>query len=420
MTTATPPQNPITAGTQVPSQTQGHTEAGLKERFFRYFQHEVTALQQQMERLNTTSPSGGERSDAVEHCLAGIERLSQEVKDSASYLPAYDLRTYGEAIKALSFKLQSIRAQFAPPKKFQFKTARKNPSAISLSDAAELAQQKSLRIPGGAGYDSSNANSSFVTTPLDNLSPTEEKREREAQLQLQQDQTQAEPSSSVEQDVPQTDIDNDDTNDPTKALRNSIRTLSFSTSRSITISSHTNTHILLPASASHATSSGSVTNLRHCVVDLSPPTNSTSGAPFATLTLKNIKDSLVVCGRVTGPAHITAVENSMIVAACGQFRMHGSKNVDVYLHCGSRPIIEDCVGVRFAKLPTAYMTDDLSAIPNCFDQIDDFKWLKAEPSPNFRILEEEERVGESVWRDVVPGGHSVGLEDVLRAVKGEK
>jgi len=29
--------------------------------------------------------------------------------------------------------------------------------------------------------------------------------------------------------------------------------------------------------------------------------------------------------------------------------MHDSKNIDVYLHCGSHPIIEDCVGIRFTK-----------------------------------------------------------------------
>jgi hypothetical protein len=76
-------------------------EAGLKERFFRYFQHEVTALQEQMERLNNTSFSGGERNDAVDHCLAGIERLSHEVKDASSYIPAYDQRTYGEVLPSI-------------------------------------------------------------------------------------------------------------------------------------------------------------------------------------------------------------------------------------------------------------------------------------------------------------------------------
>ncbi|KAF2011768.1 TBCC-domain-containing protein [Aaosphaeria arxii CBS 175.79] len=373
----------------------GQSDAALKDRFFRYFQHEVTALQEQMDRLNTTAWTGGERNDAVDHCLAGIERLNHEVKDASSYIPAYDQRTYGEAVKALSAKLQTIRTQFAPPKKFQFKTGRKNNSAISLSDAAELARQNKLGVPGYSS-DTSNANSSFAPTPLDKLSPTEEKP----------------------LEFPSHDGGNskgDDFSEPRiDGTAAGVRTMSFSDANSVTISNHNKTHILLPTSASHATSSGTVSNLRNSVVDLSPPT--TNGGPFASLTLKNIKRSLIVCGQVTGPAHITGVENSVLVVACRQFRVHNSKNVDVYLFCASRPIIEDCENIRFAPLPEAYNPPDFATIPNLWNQIDDFKWLKSEPSPNYSVLVPDERVQEKVWKETVPGGHNVGLDDILRAV----
>lgn len=211
-----------------------------------------------------------------------------------------------------------------------------------------------------------------------------------------------------------------------------IRKPSFSNASSVTISNHSGLHIILPTSASHATSSGTVSNLRHCVVDLSPPT--TNGGPFASLVLKNIKTSLIVCGRVSGPIHITGIEDCVVVTACRQFRMHGSKNVDVYLHCSSRPIIEDCEQIRFAPLPETYVsttsqmtsesilnhvvqsTPEISTTANQWDQIDDFKWLKSEPSPHYSILSEEDRVSEGVWKDTVPGGHNVSLDDVLRAV----
>lgn len=86
----------------------------LKECFFRYFQHEVTgivlkhsdsgidmlmmpqALQEEMERLKDTAIAGGERQDAVDHCLAGIARLSKKTKDASAYVPVYDQRVYGE------------------------------------------------------------------------------------------------------------------------------------------------------------------------------------------------------------------------------------------------------------------------------------------------------------------------------------
>jgi hypothetical protein len=210
-----------------------------------------------------------------------------------------------------------------------------------------------------------------------------------------------------------------------------IRQPSFSKASSVTISDHKGLHIILPTSASHATSSGTVSNLRHCVVDLSPPTM--AGEGLASLTLKNIKNSLVVCGRVNGPIHITGVENSVIVTSCRQYRMHSSKSVDVYLHCSSRPIIEDCEGIRFARLPETYVnlastfirfsstnsvqsTPETSSAPNQYDQIDDFKWLKSEPSPHFSLLPPVDYIKEEVWRDTVPGGVNVSLDDILKAV----
>lgn len=374
---------------------------GLKDRFFQHYKHEVNAIQERINTLKSTSWSGGERNDAIEHCLAAIDRLSQEIKDAASYLPAYDVRSFSEGAKGLSANLQAVRTEFAPPKKFQFKSGRKNASAISLSDAAELAQQKSLTVPsraGGYSTDNSNANSSFSPTPLEKLSPSEEKRELEYI------------NSNAQQDHPQSDTLHPNAQPPLQPPR----------STNISISSHTNKHVLLPASPSHATCSASVTNLRHSVVDLCPPSREQtySGAPYATLTLKNIRDSLVVCGRVTGPTHVTDVSNSTIVVATGQFRMHASKGVDVYLFCGSRPIIEDCEGVRFFRLPANYITEEIKNATNQYDQIDDFKWLKSEPSPHFEVMGEGEGVSEKVWREVVPGDCATGWKEILEAVRG--
>jgi hypothetical protein len=264
------------------------SEAGLKERFFRYFQYEVTALNEQMERLALTPPTGGERADAVEHCLAGINRLSHEVKDASAYIPAYDQRTYADAIKGLSEKLQTTRNAFAPPKKFQFKSTRKTNSAAAPT-----------------------------TSSLTSLG--EEKRGLEAMEQ---------PASSHTTD-------------------------SSEKSAGVAVSNHIDSHVVLPASSSHTASSAIVSNIRHSVVDLS---SAVSGSDhFATLTLKNVKDSLIICGHILGPIHMTGVENSVLVMACRQFRMHGSRNVDVYLHCSSRPIIEDCQGIRFGPLSSTHV-----------------------------------------------------------------
>ena len=99
----------------------------VQERFFNYFQHEITgmcplwpnsscwrilltilllpALQDQMGRLEDTALIGGERTDATEHCLAGIARLQVEVKETSSYLPTYDQRTYAEVQEPSRFQV---------------------------------------------------------------------------------------------------------------------------------------------------------------------------------------------------------------------------------------------------------------------------------------------------------------------------
>lgn len=141
---------------------------------------------------------------------------------------------------------------------------------------------------------------------------------------------------------------------PSRQQSSSIRRPTFSTASSVTVNSHSGLHILLPASASRLTVPASITSLQHCVVDMSIPTG--NGKPYASLTVKGVKESLLVCGQVDGPAHVTDVDHSVIVVSCHQFRMHGCENVDIYLSCSSKPIIEDCKNVRFGRIPRAYVS----------------------------------------------------------------
>jgi hypothetical protein len=51
---------------------------------------------------------------------------------------------------------------------------------------------------------------------------------------------------------------------------------------------------------------------------------------------------------------------------------------------------------------------------NQWDQVDDFKWLKADHSPNWTTLSEEERLGAELWEKVVPGQPGVSVEESLK------
>lgn len=351
-----------------------------------------------MDRLADTSLVGGERADATDHCLAGIVRLSNEVKDAASYIPTYDQRVYAEAIKALQDRLSETRAAFEPRSKFSFKN-KKNTSAVSLSDAAVLGVEGRLSIPGyhspgGSSVDSSANNTpNYPSTPLNEPDRQQQERPELAPTSF--------PGVSVG--------DFGGAKSPAGAF-------AATGISSVSVDDHQGLHIMLPASGSTSTVPVSITSLDRCIVDMSIPT--ANGKPYASLTAKGVQESLLICGQVNGPAHITGVERSVIVVSCRQFRMHNCSNVDVYLSCSSNPIIEDCSNIRFGRIPKAYaLNHDRPDHEDRWSQVEDFKWIKPEPSPNWSLLDHNDAVPEEVWAEIVPGGPGWSLEDILHAIK---
>ncbi|KAI2777662.1 TBCC-domain-containing protein [Daldinia loculata] len=343
-----------------------------KEKFFRYFQAEITAIQSQIDDLATLSPVGGERQDCIDVVLAGISRLSNEVMDAGDYIPAYDQRTYAQAMKALTDKLNETTAKFAPKSRFQFKS-KSSKAASGAEPRADPRQRTSFSNVGSR------------------QSPVLDAAKRDAAG------TAAEIAKNYNEELEQ---------------QSGVRKPSFSNAKSISIYDHSGLYIMLPSTASRATSSGSLTNLERCVVDMTAPTS--AGTPFAGLALKNIRESLIIAGHVAGPVHITGLRNSIVVVAARQVRIHECENVDVYLHCSSHPIIEDCSGMRFAPLPELYATKLEIKSESQWDQVDDFKWLKTEPSPNWAVLPEDKRIPEDVWKNSVCGNPSLSTVDILR------
>lgn len=274
-----------------------------------------TDIQEQISLL----PNPGviaERQDAVEHILASISNLSQEVADASDYIPAYDQRNYTEAIKALQENLRREQGKAAPRSRFQFKT---RPTQPSPSDPIKDTRRD---VP-------------VETTPQ---GPSNSNVTSEA--------------SDVIGALPTIDGRKNYNDEITRAQ--GVRKPSFSAARDIALSGHSNIHIILPSSASRATSSGTLTELHGCVIDMLAPTGG-QGAPFANLTLKNIENSLIIAGHVEGSVHITGVKNSILVFMARQVRIHECENVDLYLHCTSHPIIEDSIKMRFAPAPECYV-----------------------------------------------------------------
>lgn len=348
--------------------------------FFKHFQSEVKVLQTLVHSLQHKFTSSEERNAALSQCMAGINQLSDDIKDASSYIPAYDQRTYSETIKIMSERLRYVTESFQPPKKFSFKT-RKADNLTPMIDLAVVTRDHLSRnsTPSIDALESGNTTNSIVVPKFPSL------------IDSIDSYTTAKSSNGTE-----------------------IRRMSVSPQTQVAILNHSNLHIAPTVSASDAPSSCTISHLAHCVVDL---TAATANTPFATLYLKDISDSLIIGGVVAGPIHITEVVNSVLVIACRQFRMHDSEDVDVYLHTSSRPVIEECQGLRFAPLPETFSTPAIADSPNLWDQIDDFMWLKPVPSPHYSILAENERCGENVWKMKVVGAEDKDSITILQAVR---
>ncbi|KAJ0117247.1 tubulin-specific chaperone c [Diaporthe amygdali] len=372
------------------------TDMDPKERFYRHFEAQATALQEDIANLANISPTGGERKDATDHVLSGISRLTNEVSDASEYAPPRDQMIYGQALKALREQVNIHSRGLGPNTGFEFTQASK--------DAWVAAGNKPA-----AAKDADAAEDSDATV-------------------------QAERTDAVG-DLPsisgRTAAGKDYNAEMASQAGAGVRKPSFSQARDIDISNHRGMHIILPATASRATASGTLTELRGCVLDMSEPFKAAQkkgvprvgAAPFGTLAIRNISGSLIIAGQVAGPAHITGVRDSVLVVNARQVRMHECANVTVYLWCGSHPIVEDCTGVRVAPIPESFLKkgQDNGGASNQWDQVDDFGWLKAEPSPNWRRLgdgeageEDHQALPEEFWTSTVKGGPSLSTEDILR------
>lgn len=395
-----------------------HRMSDPKERFHRHFQTVITAIQDQIGDLATLSPVAGERRDAIDHVLAGVSRISNEVADAKEYIPAYDQRAYGQAIKALTDNLNKATGQ---------SSSSITSSASTTTTAKPRFQFKKRTVPAAAASQETTTQSQpdprQISLKLSNISSRRDDEGGNSNSAVASDEERDTVSNLPPHDEMAAAMK--DYNKEIKEMARGgseghpgVRKPSFSSARTISIYDHTGLHIILPSSASRATASGALTNLEACVVDMTVPTSSsTSGVPFAGLVLKHIRGSLLVCGTVAGPVHITGVKDSTVVVAARQVRIHECENVDLYLHCGSHPIIEDCSGMRFAPIPATYYKGNAEEIgsENQWDRVDDFKWLKAESSPNWRVLPEEARVADDVWQKTVSGSLT-SRKEILRSV----
>ncbi|KAG5518120.1 hypothetical protein PMAC_003306 [Pneumocystis sp. 'macacae'] len=113
------------------------------------------------------------------------------------------------------------------------------------------------------------------------------------------------------------------------------------------------------------------------------------------LNVRHFRDSFVLANGISGPAYISDCQNCTFIIFCHQFRMHDSKNINALISCRSKPIIENCTGIRFG--PNPYDKDSCKT----WNEVQDFGWLKQNKSPNWDIIPEEDRWEVGKWENII-------------------
>lgn len=133
----------------------------------------------------------------------------------------------------------------------------------------------------------------------------------------------------------------------------------------------------------------SVTDLESCDVYLK--------GRLRALFIHRLKNCRIFTGPVLGSILMEEVTGCLLMLSSHQIRIHQAINCDFYLRVRSRPIVEDCSGVRFAPYRLFYKGIDkdlsdsgLEVETGNWSNVADFRWLRAMQSPNWSLLPEEE------------------------------
>ena len=109
---------------------------------------------------------------------------------------------------------------------------------------------------------------------------------------------------------------------------------------------------------------------------------------------KNMSNTTLVIGSVSGGSHFTSCTNCAIHLATHQLRIHNTTNTKFYVMINSKPIIEHSTSNTFFPLKIKYTgyhdnitKANIDMNDNKYNQVQDFQWLKQERSPNFEVFD---------------------------------
>ena len=129
-------------------------------------------------------------------------------------------------------------------------------------------------------------------------------------------------------------------------------------------------------------------NLSNCVI--------TATHPLSALRTRNLTNCKIILGPVVGSVHVEEAVDCVFLLASRQVRIHDTYRSEFSVCVRSGPIIEDCADLTFSRYRLTYpglaeqlQANDLDLGSEEWKDVKDFKWLRAQQSPNWKLDLEE-------------------------------
>ena len=106
--------------------------------------------------------------------------------------------------------------------------------------------------------------------------------------------------------------------------------------------------------------------------------------------MRNLVECEIKATDIDGSAYVENMSDTIAFIGSRQLRIHDATKCQFYCRVASGPIIERCQAVEFAPLLSS--ENDGKEDDNLWNKVEDFGWIKQEHSPNWSVIEEQDRV----------------------------
>lgn len=335
------------------------------DRFLQTFSETCGKLEQTLSSIQDGKPSRvsseGEKpstNSVLDHLAMKLSELEQYVAEKSYFLPAYEVRASQSTIASLREKLDAANGELLPKKRFSFKSKASRERKASEEGNARVSQTaETARVAA--------CREGMITHSIQDL-----------QLNVIGGRDSEESKASVEEG---------------KAKNGQVSgCLEGVTTHSPCRIQDLQHAVVVRDLKNQEDAEIMLQNLVNCRVYIR--------GMCRALYVHKLKGCQVYAGPVTGSALIEEVVDCVLMLASHQIRIHHTKKTDMYLRVRSRPIVEYTSEVRVAPYAFSYhgIEDDLYAASlheetGLWEHVDDFRWLRAVPSPNWSLLPEGNR-----------------------------